>query len=474
VKVSKLTRQLLLNEIERIYLENNEKKENMVDEIYVFNRYPLLSSLFGQYKIGNEKWHQLVREVIFYAKGDLRYMYDRTMQLLRRFHKDVTAYFDVKTEVGTYTLPDRLSDLNRLFELYIEFFTVIYPNVNRRLRFDVYSQELDSEILRGRVLWSKTIRRCINQGGQTYPLTFTTLVQKYGFETPENILTILSVLKLKQDALFLMMYDFKDPLTREELAMLSKIADGCDIILKTTLLKELIPLASKYVTVDLADSRILNLEAQSYTRLRGEQRETNPYLQLLQWIQRYRELNLRSVSINKTNFPIDRRQNLDTMFEVWVLFEFLDYLTTYEGAVVTIESFPRRFTISIHGVVLTLFYEKEYSGWAINARPDFSLEKDGKLKVVMDAKNWLQPKFEAVYKMLGYLNNLDGTIGILFFPNESSLSDQRICEGLNLNHHRNQLLFNCVVRPSGSQEAIRQKHNVLKQTAQIIFRDLGI
>lgn len=464
-----MTRQLLLNEIERIHLENNEKKEDMVDEVYIFNKYPHLSSLFEQYRIGNERWHQLVREVIFYTKDDLRYMYDRTMQLLRRFHKDVTAYFKVKTEIGTYTLPDRLSDLNRLFELYIEFFTVIYPNISRRLRFDVYSQELESEILRGRVLWSKTIRRCINQGGQTCPLTFTTLTQKYGFENPENILTILSVLKLKHDSLFLMRYDFKDPLTRDELAILSKIADGCDTILKTTLLKELIPLASKYVTVNLADSRILNLEAQSYTRLRGEQRETNPYLQLLQWIQKYRELNLRSVSINKTNFPIDRRQNLDTMFEVWVLFEFLDYLTTYEGAVVTIESFPRRFTISVDGVVLTLFYEKEYTGWAINARPDFSIERDSKLKVIMDAKNWLQPKLEAIYKMLGYLNNLDGTIGILFFPNDTSLSDRRICRGPNLKHHKNQLLFNCVVRPSGSPETIHQKQDAFKQVAQIII-----
>jgi hypothetical protein len=472
VKINKLTRQLLLNEIERIHLENNEKKEDMIDEIYIFNKYPHLSSLFEQYRIGNEKWHQLVREVIFYTKDDLRYMYDRTMQLLRRFHKDVTAYFNVKTEIGTYTLPDRLSDLNRLFELYIEFFAVIYPNISRRLRFDVYSQELESEILRGRVLWSKTIRRCINQGGQTCPLTFTTLTQKYGFEIPENILTILSILKLKQDSLFLMRYDFKDPLTREELAILSKIADGCDTILKTTLLKELIPLASKYVTVNLADSRILNLEAQSYTRLRGEQRETNPYLQLLQWIQKYRELNLRSVSINKTKFPIDRRQNLDTMFEVWVLFEFLDYLTTYEGAVVTIESFPRRFTISIHGVVLTLFYEKKYTGWAINARPDFSIERDSKLNVIMDAKNWLQPKLEAIYKMLGYLNNLDGTIGILFFPNDTSLSDHRICRGPNLKHHKNQLLFNCVVRPSGSEEAIHQKQDALKQTVEMIFQNL--
>jgi hypothetical protein len=464
-----LTRQLLLNEIERIHLEDNEKKKDMIDEVYVFNKYPHLSSLFEQYRVGNEKWHQLVREVLFYTKDDLRYMYDRTMQLLRRFCKDTTLYFDIKTEIGTYTLPDRLSDLNRLLELYLEFFNYIYPKISRKLRFDVYSQELDSRALHGRVLWPKTIKCSISQGNQTCPTVFTTLVQKCAFETPENILTILSVLKLKQDSLFLLGYDFQDLLAMEERAILGKIVDGCDNILKTTLLKELIPLASKYAILSLWDTRIFSLETQSYARLRGEQREANPYLHLLQWMQKYRELNLRSISRNKTTFPIDRRQNLDTMFELWVLFEFLDYLQIYEGAIIGIQRFPQQFAISVQGIELTLFYEKEYTGWAINARPDYSVEKDGELKVIMDAKNWQELKYEAVYKMLGYLNNLDGTIGILFFPNESSLSDQRILRGPSLKYHQNQLLFNCVVRPNSSQEAIREKHEALKQITEIIL-----
>jgi len=468
-----LTRQLLLNEIERVYLENNEKKEDMIDEIYIFNKYPHLSFLFEKFRVGHERWHQLVREVLFYTKNDIRYMYDRIMQLLRRLHKDITPYFKVKTETGTYTLPDRLSDFNRLFELYIEFFTDIYPNISRKLRFDIYSQEKDSRALRGRVLWSKTIKQCINQGNPTSPTTFIILSPKYRFETPENILVILSVLRLRQDALFLLGYDFQDPLTTEEQNILGKIIDGCDNILKTTLLKELIPLASKYVMVNPKDPRILILETQSYARLRGELRENNPYLCLLKWIQKYRELNLRSVSINKTNFPIDRQRNLDVMFEVWVLLEFLDYLRIYEGAVVNVERFPQRFLISAHGVDFTLFYEKEYSGWAIKARPDFSIEKEGELKILMDAKNWLQPKVEAIYKMLGYLNNLDGTIGILFFPNERSLGDKRLFNGSRLKHHQNQLLFNCVVRPSGSREAIRQKQNAFRQIVQIVFQNLS-
>lgn len=467
-----MSKQLLLNEIERTFVENKEKEENMVDEKYAFTKYPYLLSLFEKYRGKGEKWHQLVREVVVFPKDDLQYMYGRTMQLLRRFLKDVRLYFSVKTETGTYTLPDRISDLNRLFELYIEFFTVIYPNISRRLRFEVYSQEQESRILRGRVLWPKTIERYINEGGHTCPTTFATVIQKYNFETPENILTILSVLRLKQDSLFLLRYDFQDPLTTEERAVLGKIVDGCDNILRTTLLRELLPLAAKYVAMKFEDPRILLLGNQSYTRLRGE-RETNPYLHLLRWIQKYRELNLRSVSINKTSFPVDRLENLDTMFEVWVLFELLDYFRTYEEAEIRIERMPQKFRISTHGTDFILFYERAYSGWAINANPDFSIEKNGELRIIMDAKNWLQPKAEAIYKMLGYLNNLDGIIGILFFPNEASLGDERIYEGHDLKHHKNQLLFNCVVKPSGSKEAIHRKQNALKQTAEIIFHNLS-
>ena len=59
--------------------------------------------------------------------------------------------------------------------------------------------------------------------------------------------------------------------------------------------------------------------------------------------------------------------------------------------------------------------------WAANATLDFTIEKDGELKVIMDAKNWFEPKNEAIYKMLGYLNNLDVSTGVLFFPNDMFL-----------------------------------------------------
>ena len=441
--------------------------ENMINDTYVFNKYPHLALLFSQYRLDGERWSPLVREVL-YPKDNLRYMYDRTMQLIRRFGKGRQKYFDVKTELGTYTLPDRLSDFNRLMELYFDFFYDIYPNIMRKLSFDVLFQETKRGTLSGRVNWAKTIRQSISQGNSTTPLSFIVTNPEYKFENPENILTLASVLRLEQDASFLLKYNFVESITLEEQAILDKIIEGCNNILRTTIMQEIITMASKFSKINIDDSRIMLLENQVYSRLKGRCLDTDPYMNLLHWRQKYRELNLRLVSKNRTNFLFERRENLDKMFELWILFEFLDYLQTYEGAAVIVSQFPNHFQISIGPTTIDFFYEKYYTGWAANANPDFSIEKDGELKIIMDAKNWSKLKYEAIYKMLGYLNNLDGTIGMLFFPNSLYL-DRTICHGTNLKHHKDQLLFNCVLKPSKSSKTVNEKRNAFKQIKMMAF-----
>ncbi|WP_148680798.1 hypothetical protein [Candidatus Nitrososphaera gargensis] len=190
------------------------------------------------------------------------------------------------------------------------------------------------------------------------------------------------------------------------------------------------------------------------------------YKQLFEWTIKYRELNLRTVSANKTNFPIDRLQNLDTMFEVWILFEFLDFLRN-KGAVIDSSSFrkDKGFSIVFDGIEFRLFYEKEggYLGWASNAFPDFTIEVNGHLKVVMDAKNWLQQKDEAVYKMLGYLDNLDCELGVLFFSNGKKLARSGIIKPTTpLKNHLNQCLINVVTPFSNLPDNIEVKQRSLE------------
>jgi hypothetical protein len=69
-------------------------------------------------------------------------------------------------------------------------------------------------------------------------------------------------------------------------------------------------------------------------------------------------------------------------------------------------------------------------------------------------------KDDAVYKMLGYLNNFDSCLGILFFPNGTSLDNKFVSKGEELTNHSNQLMFNCVFPLSG-QEKIEKKRVAL-------------
>ena len=205
-----MSRQALINEIERLYVEAGEKKRDLLDELYVFNKYPALAQLFETSRSSDEKWAQLVREVLFFDKADLRYMYNRVMLLTRRFAQQRSSYFTVNRSTGSYLLPDRLSDLNRMSELYEEFFYQIYPRISRRLNFEVYNQVHQSNVLRGKVDWSETVLDSIRSGTERNPIQFTTVLPQSNFETPENLLLVFAILRLRNDAARIQSFPFKE------------------------------------------------------------------------------------------------------------------------------------------------------------------------------------------------------------------------------------------------------------------------
>lgn len=468
-----MTRQALFNEIQKLYVEREEKKAEIANDVYIFQKYPHLKGLFEEYKLSGERWHQLVREVLFFDSESIRYMYDRTMQLIRRFGQETKAYFEIKTELGTYILPDRLSDFNRLLELYEVFFCEIFPGLTKRINLDILTEERRSRIMAGKIHWARTINDPCNLGLLQNPLVFTITGPRTRFDVPENILLILSILRMKYDSSFLLRCDFIDPLNLAERGILEKVIEGCNQALKLTHLEELTPQAKKYVFLKLNDPRVLDLESKVYSRIREYSPRNELFKALLTWRRMYRDLHLRIVSPYTTRFPLDHIQNIDKMYELWVLFEFLDFLI-YEGSDLTVNRFPREFNISTGRSKYTLFYEKSYEGWSsVGALPDFTIEVAGKIKAVMDAKNWLlEDRKGAIYKMLGYMNNLDTSLGILFFPSESQLKEKRIHHGEGLTYHRNQCLFNCVLYPSGSPEEHSNKTKRFTDLLNLILKHI--
>jgi len=455
-------------------LEEGEKKSNLLDELYMLSKYPRVAQLFQLYRSKDEKWHQLVREIIFYDRLDLRYMYNRVMRLMRRFGQPLDSYFAVNSATGTYLLPDRLSDLNRLSELYEEFFYRIYPSVAKHLNFETYSQERTSNVLHGRVNWPETIVRSVRSGTGQTPIQFTASLPQHMFEIPENLLLVLSILRMKQDASRLRGYPFVEPLTPEETSTLGSIGEGCLRLLNNSMLQEMVPSASRLLLAQPPDTQVTTLESQVANRIRDESGRLAPYSRLLDWSKRYRQMNLRSLSPNRTNFPIDRRENLDTMFELWILFEFLEHLSNEHGAQISPESNPGRFHVSLDGFDFTLHYEKYYDGWALHATPDFTIEMNENPVVIMDAKNWQESKDEAIYKMLGYLDNLDAGLGILFFPNGTALPEERIKRPAGLRNHLRQCFVSSVVPPKESKEAVEAKFFAFEQVTALVREYLAL
>lgn len=468
-----MTRQRLINEIHKLHFEKNEEKDEIMDEIYIFGKYPDLETLYRQYKKPADRWHQLVREVLFSDRQSIRYMYDRTIQLIRRFGGDTESYFEVRTELGTYILPDRLSDLNRLLELYKIFFRDIFLGLTKRINLELLGERHRTDTASGKIQWAATLNDPYNLVLLENPLVFTTIRPATRFDIPENILLVLSILRMHYDSLFLREYNFCDKLSVAEREILEKIAEGCSQALKLSILSELVPQAQKYVFLELSDPRVLSLENGAYSRIRDFSPQNELIKKLLEWRKMYRYLQLRMVSPYRTSFPLDHIENIDTMYELWILFELLDYLRN-EGSSITINRFPSEFRVSKGEIEYTLFYEKRYAGWStVYAVPDFTIEVAGQVRAVMDAKNWLaEDRKDAIYKMLGYMNNLDTPLGVLFFPNGSSLGKERVHYGLGLKHHKNQCLFNCVLYPSSSSEEYKNKIKEFSKLLELIFKHI--
>jgi hypothetical protein len=138
--------------------------------------------------------------------------------------------------------------------------------------------------------------------------------------------------------------------------------------------------------------------------------------------------------------------------------------------------FNKGFIVETGETSFHIFYEKEYKkeeyGWALNSKPDFSVEVNGELKIIMDAKNWLAQHNEAKYKMLGYLNNLDATTGILFFPLKKALNGYLETDKplKQLKNHKNQSLLQFVIPFQLSNKLINKKNEALEKLSDIILK----
>jgi len=428
----------LFEEIKRLNSKNgdNIKQSVLADDNFIEQpQYENLKRAYRDSKYSKKwEWHQIVRTVLE-PPEHRQYMYDRLLALLLKHKRSYNDYFTLRTEEGTFQIPNPLADLNKLEIMYQNYFQ-IYKNIKNQIQFDYPKNEYVGRI-RGKINWDKTIR--INP--TDFPMNFVTSVSKKIFETPENILLVLCAEWMYRESNRLLQTKFEESLTDYKKNLLRGISEKSKMILNyfpfTTVLND----SKKFWNLSYNDPRINELEFQTKKRINQKLVRNQSYTKLLQWIEEFRELNIRRISAETpTRHILESIENLDTVYEAWIFLEFVEYL--HERNVLINFQLGKKPNCEFewNGITVTFWYEKTFNpafwyfgsidsnthnAWAVQHNPDFVAMMGDEILAIFDAKNYgkRSSTSDAQNKMLSYLNNLDANFGALIFPNHPQYWD---------------------------------------------------
>ncbi len=451
----------------------------LIDERSFFRDYAHLREGYDEYKTKRpESWSAILREIRLWKDLDLRYMYSRIMELTQDY-KGNFDYFEILTDYGVYVVPDRITLLNKLLQLSRELLNEIYPTIEQSLNYESDTLSVDSPTIRGKIDWNTTLTNTINKSLK-FPISFVSIVPTQEFETPENVLLLVSLFWIKNDSLRLMRHYQPGELSKKELSKLNKIFTTTELALEHTMLKHIQDNVKYLSEIGQKHRKISELTNQVRERLNLGLINQLAYSELLTWIVKYLHFNTERFAKDLVNFRIERTQDVDTMYELWILFEIMRYLDSnfimdFQPIVESKNSF-HGFEITLNGKKFKLKYQESYPG-QIHAiqRPDYTLERTkNDVPIVLDAKNWRKEKTDAKDKMIVYLVDLspkNTKKGILFFPNNVRLEENKDTpffeKSAKVGNHEMSLIT-CVLRPSSEQEVQNQNKIVFEKIAQII------
>lgn len=339
-----------------------------------------------------EKWGPFVR-FAFLNEEEKRSLSSRTARLLLKNRKSLKGYYEISRETTTFQLPDRLSDFLRLRIIANEYFD-IYRKIMRRINFDYPPQELSSKKIIGKINWKKTIQK-----SKTYfPSDFQLRVWNRQFNTPENVLLLLVSYWLREDCINILRTDLDDPLQSDEREILLQISSFINQILTRFPFREILNSIRQYKYERKNSEKIQDLLLEVKKRIMNGDIRNPQYSHLYSWISKYSELDFERVIQNKKKFVIKNIEDVDALYEVFIFLEFYDYLKNVKKMNPILQKQSNhtskyKIVFEINGKKLEFFHGKEYtihSGrvWALDAAPDYSVEYNGQILAVFDAKNY--------------------------------------------------------------------------------------
>jgi len=419
----------LFEEIKRINSKDGENiKQAVLADNYFLKQpqYEYLNHAFKDSKFYENgwKWHQLVR-IVLEPKENRQYMYDRLLTLLLKHKRSYEDYFTLRTEEGVFQIPNPLADLNKLEILYQKYFQ-IYKNIKNQIHFDYPKNEHIGNI-RGKINWDKTIRISPTE----FPMDFVTSISKKIFETPENILLVLCAEWMYRESNRLLQTKFEEPLTDYKKDLLRGISEKSKLILNHFPFNTVLNQSKKFWNLSYSDPRIKELEFKTKKRINQKLVRNQNYTKLIEWIEEFRELNIRRVSATTpTRHILESIENLDTVYEAWIFLEFVEYLHEQNVLINFQLGDHPNCEFECNGVTVTIWYEKTFTtrgshAWAVEHRPDFVAMIDDEILGVFDAKNYGKSSSitDTQNKMLSYMNNLDSNFGALIYPNHPKYWD---------------------------------------------------
>lgn len=433
-----------------------------------------------------KEWQQTIREIRNWEDQELDYMYQKIMAMSRQILGKNVQYFTVETFSGQLTIPDRIQILNRLITLSNELLTKIYPSIMRLLNYKINDEEIISSNIRGTINWNKTIQHALKTSGGEL-ISFVSSLPTRSFQTPENILLLLSIKLLHDDAKQIMDFQNKEYVSPEDKEIIWDVANRTKKILTDPFLSE-ISKNTKTIKV-IVDSpteikRILKYVEKNLQLQKTTQKE---YYNLLGWTKKYIDFNVNRYQ-NLSNFTLENIKDIDTMFELWILFEFVTYFKKIHRAKIHPITETKKGEIKLRGFEIeikenkfNLMYDHEYKKIPIGSggfeheenkiKPDFTFEfgenclcghkqsehhkkkkqfnqcewnkgqKDydvgcrcdqfrKHIPLVLDAKNWKnENRIDAVRVMTWYLMNMNKyktKTGILLFSNYKPNQDPTV------------------------------------------------
>lgn len=463
----------IINQIQEL-IRNKSKSEIQDVQTRLFSSKEIQlqeSALYDEWnqdhnQIEGEQWSQFVRTAVDF--NEIQRMYARIRYLLRQFRKHSDKYFSVQFGDTKCEIPDRITELHTLMELYQKYLD-IYQKIENKLSFQHNLTYKNDTSIHGTVNWNLTLKK----SHTLFPTSFELMNKSRNFVTPENILLVLCAILLQKQTERVSKIQFKEPLYADEISIISTINTATRKILKNFPFYDVVQKALEIQIETFNDKPFKELELKTLRRINDGLIDNRKYHELVQWITQFRAFDLpRLATRSKTrNFLLESTKNLDTMYEIWIFFEILHHFQKYSKVDLILDEYPQFFEFRVDGKLFRFYYERKFElgdkhAWATPHTPDFTVMHDEKIIAVFDAKNWKhKPKEEdsPINKILSYITNLDVSYGAIFWiKNESTeLIYPRIDKNDTPKFHNRLKVAQYKMNPYGKNEDFKQYESVL-------------